>query len=83
MFYSLVLPCPGEPPGKPEGGWFYYNIEFGRYKCPNGYEFAGGNYPYWYSNCTMAKKWDPPEVEACVRKFLHVVSGVKSYCARV
>ena len=63
-----VLPCPVAPPGKSEGGWSWYGIENTRYKCPNGHRFSSGNYPYWYSNCTLAKTWDPPAVEQCVRK---------------
>ena len=64
----IVLPCPEYPPEKSLGGWFWYNMENSRYKCPNGFMFANGNYPYWYSNCTMAKIWDPPAVEECIRK---------------
>ena len=30
--------------------------------------FSGGNYPYWYSNCTVEKVWDPAEVEACTER---------------
>jgi hypothetical protein len=48
----------------------WYNIEFTKYKCPNGFYFKGGNYPYWYSNCTAAKVWEPPQMEECVRKRL-------------
>ena len=48
--------------------WYRYDKEFTRYKCPNGYMFSGGNYPYWYSNCTVEKVWDPAEVEACTER---------------
>ena len=64
----VLLPCPEQPPPKMEGGWAWYGLENTRYKCPNGYEFSTGQYPYWYSNCTLAKVWDPPTVEECVRK---------------
>ena len=63
-----MLPCPEYPPEKSLGGWFWYDMQNSRYKCPNGFMFANGNYPYWYSNCTMAKIWDPPTVEECIRK---------------
>ena len=68
-----MLPCPEFPAEKPEGGWFWYDMENSRYKCPNGLMFADGNYPYWYSNCTPAKVWDPEEVENCIRKFLKFI----------
>ena len=48
---------------------FWYGLENSRYKCPNGFEFKNGNYPYWYSNCTLSKVWDPPLVEECVREY--------------
>ena len=64
-----MLPCPNEPPPKPLGGWFWYGLENSKYKCPNGYQFVNGNYPYWYSNCTVAKVWDPKEVEVCMGKY--------------
>ena len=43
-----------------------YHKEYTRYKCPNGYMFSGGNYPYWYSNCTVQRRWDPAQVETCI-----------------
>ena len=64
----VLLPCPEAPPSKSLGGSFWYGLENSRYKCPNGYEFTNGLYPYWYSNCTLAKVWDPPVVENCHRK---------------
>ena len=69
----IVLPCPKEPPPKPNGGWFYYHLQNSKYKCPNGWEFFNQPtntryYPYWYSNCTVAKAWDPPVTETCVSK---------------
>ena len=67
---SIVLPCPGQPPALTPGGWMWYGTEYTKYKCPNGYFFRSGLYPYWYSNCTVMKTWDPPQMEACVRKFL-------------
>ncbi len=63
-----VLPCPKQPPPKPDGGWFWYGLEKSRYKCPNGFMFATGQYPYWNSSCTPSKIWDPPEVAKCIRK---------------
>ena len=74
IFCLLVLPCPKRPPPKPEGGWFRYGLQESRYKCPNGLEFHNEItdqrfYPYWYSNCTVAKIWDPPETQKCVRKY--------------
>ena len=67
LFFS-VLPCPSSPPESPTGGWMYYGIEETKYKCPNGYMFNGGSYPYWSESCTPAKVWDPPEVPECVGK---------------
>ena len=64
----LVLPCPKKPPGPPIGGWNWYDLENTKYKCPNGYMFESGSYPFWFSNCTVAKIWDPPEAEKCIRK---------------
>ena len=74
----VLLPCPDQPPPKVEGGWAWYGLENTRYKCPNGFEFSPGQYPYWYSNCTLAKVWDPPEVEECVRK--HKLTNLYSLC---
>ena len=68
LITHLVLPCPKQPPPKPEGGWFWYSLEKARYKCPNGFQFEKGNYPYWYSNCTVAKVWEPLTTENCVGK---------------
>ena len=31
--------------------------------------FENGNFPFWYSNCTVEKVWDPAEVEECIRKY--------------
>ena len=31
--------------------------------------FENGNFPFWYSNCTVEKVWDPVEVEECIRKY--------------
>ena len=67
-----MLPCPKFPAEKPPGGWFWYDMENSRYKCPNGLMFADGNYPYWYSNCTPAKVWDPEKVEDCIRKIFAI-----------
>ncbi len=72
--YLLELPCPEQPPAKPEGGWFWYGVEQSRFKCTNGYQFAPGEYPYWYTSCTPSKVWDPPTMEECVRKFLDNVN---------
>ena len=80
IFHPLVLPCPKLPPGKPEGGWFEYDLQNSKYKCPNGHEFLNDQigqryYPYWYSNCTIAKAWDPPAVDDCVRKIFLYLYG--------
>ena len=69
-----MLPCPTQPPPNTDhsnqhiGGSRWYHIEFTRYQCPPGKEFESGMFPYWYSNCTVEKLWDPPEVEECVGK---------------
>ena len=63
-----MLPCPNQPPPVVAGGWMWYGVESSMYKCPNGFAFQSGNYPYWYSNCTIVKTWDPPAMEKCVRK---------------
>ena len=39
-----------------------------RYKCPNGYMFATGEWPYWRANCTVQKEWNPQEAVPCVRR---------------
>ena len=78
IFFS-VLPCPEQPPPYSDkletnqhvGGSRWYHIEFTRYQCPPGKEFATGAFPYWYSNCTVEKLWDPSEVEECVGNFRH------------
>ena len=31
--------------------------------------FENGNFPFWYSNCTVEKVWDPAEGEECIRKY--------------
>ena len=74
--FSLVLPCPEQPPpnsllteaNQHEGGYRWYHVEFTRYQCPPGKIFQSGIFPYWYSNCTVEKMWDPPVVEECVGK---------------
>jgi hypothetical protein len=73
------MPCPNPPPTISPGGWLWYDIEFSRYKCPNGYMFEKGNYPYWYSNCTIAKTWDPTVIEKCVRKFVFIILKEKYF----
>jgi hypothetical protein len=64
----LVLPCPNPPPAQPRGGWMWYGMEATQYKCPNGFGFSTGAFPYSFSNCTSAKVWDPPQADACVGK---------------
>ena len=63
-----MLPCPEQPPDPSPGGSRWYHIEFTRYSCPRGKEFDSGLYPYWYSNCTVEKLWDPETIEECVGK---------------
>ena len=66
-----------------EGGWLWYDIEFSKYKCPNGKMFANGNFPYSFSNCTVEKLWDPPEAEQCVcklfRRYLYIYIYIYIY----
>ena len=64
VFFS-VLPCPEAPPLPMTGGWSWYGIQATQYKCPNGHQFINNAYPYWYSNCTLEKIWDPPVVQDC------------------
>ena len=72
----VLLPCPKPPPEVPVGGWHWYDLEFTKYKCPNGHMFANGNYPYWYSNCTVSKIWDPLETENCMRKISSLIPNL-------
>ena len=65
MFWTSVLPCPEAPPLPMAGGWSWYGIQSTQYKCPNGHQFINNAYPYWYSNCTLQKIWDPPAVQDC------------------
>jgi hypothetical protein len=74
LILLLDLPCRDQPPLFTPGGWFWYGLENSRYKCPNGFKFENGNYPYWYSNCTIQKTWDPPAVESCVRKYTYLMT---------
>ena len=67
--FVSVLPCADRPPPIEEGGWLWYDKEFSKYKCPNGKMFENGNFPFWYSNCTVEKVWDPAVVEECIRKY--------------
>ena len=67
LYLHAVLPCPELPPLIGEGGHFWYHAEFSKYQCPNGRMFASGNFPFWYSNCTVEKVWDPTDVEECIR----------------
>jgi len=69
VIFPSVLPCPDPPPNEKEAGWKWYGLEATRYKCPNGLKFVDGSYPYFHSNCTVAKEWEPPEVIDCERKF--------------
>jgi hypothetical protein len=63
-----VLPCKKYPPPPPTGGWMWYNNYNTKYRCPDGFEFSSGSFPYWYSNCTVLKVWDPPQADTCKRK---------------
>jgi hypothetical protein len=47
----------------------WYGPEYTRYKCPNGYFFKSGSYPYFYSNCSIVKTWEPAALDPCTRKF--------------
>ena len=62
----VALPCEKTPPELPVGGWTWYEFDFSRYKCPNGFGFADGSYPYWFSECGADKNWLPDEVDECV-----------------
>ena len=68
LFLGIVLPCPGVPPSVESGAMMWYDIQFTRYTCPAGKQFESGAFPYWYSNCTVEKIWDPPAVAICVGK---------------
>ncbi len=63
-----ALLCPNSPPKKPEGGYSWFEYDRNKYKCPGGYMFEGGHYPYWWANCTVQKVWNPLKTIPCVRK---------------
>lgn len=68
FFLCVVPPCPAHPPPPPSGGWRWLEAEYTKYKCPNGFKFKTGQYPYWYMNCTARRNWYPEAVEDCIRK---------------
>ena len=72
-----MLPCPQGPPPPPvvtgvapdevsKGGHRWYHVEFTRYSCPAGKIFSSGMFPFWYSNCTVEKVWDPDVADTCI-----------------
>lgn len=65
MLFS-VLPCKDDPPPAPPGGWSWFEFKTTKYMCPNGYEFEGGQYPFWQANCTAKRTWNPPVAISCV-----------------
>ena len=75
-YLTLALPCPQQPPEATNGSWRWYGLDYTRYRCQNGYTFAGGNYPDWYSNCSVFGNWDPPVMDKCIRKLFYVSSAV-------
>ena len=66
-----MLPCLDPPPPKPTGGWSWYGFSETKYKCPDGYEFLDGSFPYAYAKCNLMQKWEPAEQMECKRELLH------------
>ena len=63
----MKLPCPVQPPPAPtgEGAERVYGPEITHYRCQNGNEFKGGQFPYLEMEC-LNKKWTPKRLPACV-----------------
>ena len=77
MDECILLPCPDAPPPPPEGGWSWFQFAQTKYRCPNGQEFEDGNFPFWFMNCSVVKKWHPEEVQKCVRKYQTILAHTR------
>ncbi|XP_059096709.1 sushi, von Willebrand factor type A, EGF and pentraxin domain-containing protein 1-like [Tigriopus californicus] len=62
----VQLPCKEAPPPPPEGGWSWFEFDYSRYRCPNGFMFEDGSFPYWYANCSANRKWNPSKIQPCI-----------------
>ena len=65
----LELPCPVQPPPAlpGEGSERNYGIEVTTYRCPNGYEWVTGHWPYLEVEC-LNKKWSRNKLPDCRSK---------------
>ena len=64
-----VLPCQTNAlPETPEGGSLLYDVDVSLFRCPNGMKFLDGSFPFFYTNCSTAKTWEPNELPVCIRK---------------
>ena len=62
----IELPCPEQPvPAKDgEGSERNYGPEITTYRCPNGYMWQDGQWPYLQMEC-LNRKWVPKELPDC------------------
>ena len=63
------LPCPSQPPDvlPGEGAERNYGMEITTYRCPNGYEWVTGDWPYLEVEC-LNKKWSRTTLPDCRSK---------------
>ncbi|TRY78181.1 hypothetical protein TCAL_06224, partial [Tigriopus californicus] len=62
------LPCKYAPPKVPEGGWFWFDMDRTKYKCPHGYEFEDGSFPFVESECAANRLWSPQSIKNCTTR---------------
>ena len=55
-----------------EGAERVFGMEVTRYRCPNGFLWEGGQWPYLEMEC-LNKKWAPRKLPACVSKYAGLI----------
>jgi hypothetical protein len=60
------LPCKEDPPPvlAGEGAEMNFGVEVTTYRCPNGYMWETGDFPYFEVEC-LNKKWSRKDLPAC------------------
>ena len=79
--YILELPCVDAPPPalEGEGTERNYGPDVTTYRCPNGYMWSTGHWPYLELEC-LNRKWAPPSLPDCISKtYLSIVRSKKHF----
>ena len=68
--------CAELPPRAPEGEGAerVFGMEVTRYRCPNGFQWEGGQWPYLEMEC-LNKKWAPKQLPSCVSKYTWLIQS--------